>query len=73
MTKQLFVCKEEKQAKRFSRLFVSLTGYRLIKKLILERAEQMDAVILNNKQVLQQLVSHSIIYKDELQKTIDRL
>lgn len=52
---------------------MSLAGYRLIKKLILERAEQMDVVILNNKQVLQQLVSHSIIYKDELQKTIDRL
>lgn len=33
----------------------------------------MDNVILNNKHVLQQLVSHGIMYKDELQKTVDRL
>lgn len=33
----------------------------------------MDQVILNNKLVLQRLVAHDFIYKDELQKTIDRL
>ena len=73
LAKQLFVCKEDKQTKRFDRLFVSLSGHRVIKRFILEKTEQMDQVILNNKQVLQLLVSHSIIYKDELQKAIDRL
>ena len=34
MAKQLFVCKEDKQVKRFDRLFVSLAGHRLIKRFI---------------------------------------